>query len=124
MEDQYWKKCQYYAAENCPDELRILLDQAHLIPHLLDYSEIEAAKQVCKECKKQERRNSYRLNRPLAVVLTNQQPNTSVEGTVINSSASGALVKLKEWKMLPMVKCLKLYSLPQTTITHVNQVAQ
>ncbi len=97
MEDQYWEKCQYYAAENCPDESRIFLDRAYLIPHLLNYSEIEAAKKICKECKKQERRNSYRINRPLAVVLDNKQPNTRVEGTVINSSASGALLQLKKW---------------------------
>ena len=97
MEEGYWAKCQYYAAGNCPDELMILLDRAYLISHLLDASEIEAAKKVCKDCKKQERRNSYRINKPLAVVLTNQQPNTRVEGTVINASASGALVKLKEW---------------------------
>jgi hypothetical protein len=64
---------------------------------LLNYSEIEAAKKICKDCKKQERRNSYRINRPLAVVLDNKQPNTRVEGTVINSSASGALLQLKEW---------------------------
>jgi hypothetical protein len=96
MDEECWAKCQYYAAENCPDEFRILLDRAYLIPHLLDYSEIETAKKICRDCKIQERRNSYRLNRPLTVVLTNKQPNTKVEGTVINSSASGALVKLRE----------------------------
>ena len=97
MEGAYWAKCQYYAAGNCWDELRILLDRAYLIPHLLDSSEIEAAKKVCRDCKKLERRDSYRIRRPLTVILTSQQPNTRVEGTVINSSATGALVKLKEW---------------------------
>jgi hypothetical protein len=96
MEEGYWAKCQYYAAGNCPDELMILLDRAYLISHLLDSSEIEAAKKVCRDCKKQERRNSYRINKPLAVVLSNQQPNTRVEGSVINASASGALVKLEK----------------------------
>jgi hypothetical protein len=97
MEDQYWKECQYYVDGNLPDELKILLDRAYLIPHLLDSSEIKAAREVCKYCKQQERRSSYRVNRPLAVVLRNQQTNARVEGTVINASASGALIKLKEW---------------------------
>lgn len=97
MAKDHWGKCQYLAAGNCPESLRILIDRAYLLPQLLDSSQIEAAKEACQHCEKLERRESPRIERSLSVAVSNNKVNTNAEGTIANVSESGALIKLEGW---------------------------
>jgi len=97
MAKDHWGKCQYLAAGNCPESLRMLIDRAYLLPQLLDSSQIEAAKEACQHCEKLERRKSPRIERPLSVVISNNKVNTNAEGTIANVSEGGALIELVDW---------------------------
>ena len=97
MAEDHWEECQYYAAGNCPESLQILIDRAYLLPQLLDSSQIEAAKEACQNCEKLERREAPRIEKPLSVVISKNGVNTISEGTIVNVSEGGALIKLEDW---------------------------
>ena len=96
MENNYWENCSYYEGGKCPQPETI--DRALLIPQLLDASEIEAIKQICRTCGKylDQRRKHPRITRPLQIILLRGRK-TALEGDVVNISQSGVLVKLQNW---------------------------
>ncbi|UCE81639.1 MAG: PilZ domain-containing protein [Deltaproteobacteria bacterium] len=97
MKEPAWEKCQYYSSGHCPKNQAI--DKAYLIPQLLEPSEIETAKKICEQCEKchDEKRKYQRITRPLRVVVTNKEPKKNIEGTIVDVSINGALVKLDDW---------------------------
>lgn len=96
MKNNYWENCSYYERGECPQPETI--DRALLIPQLLDASEIEAIKQICRTCGKylDQRRKHPRITRPLQIILLRGRK-TALEGDVVNISQSGVLVKLQNW---------------------------
>ena len=97
MKEPAWEKCQYYSSGHCPKNQAI--DKVYLIPQLLDPSEIEAARRICEHCEKchDEKRKYQRIIRPFRVVVTNKEPKKNVEGTIIDVSINGALVRVDDW---------------------------
>ena len=97
MKELAWEKCQYYSSGHCPQHQ--VIDKAYLIPQLLDPSQIQDAKEICANCEKYlgEKRKYRRIKRPFKVLVTNQEPKKRIEGTIINISMNGALVRLNKW---------------------------
>ena len=96
MEDNYWEKCPYYESSDCPKSETV--DRAHLIPQLLNVSELETTRQICRECGKylDDKRQYPRIRRPLQIALF-QVHKTPIEGNIVNISDGGALIELKSW---------------------------
>ena len=97
MAQPAWVKCNYYSDGLCPQHQDI--DRAYLIPQLLDGRQMQAAKKLCEECEKHhsEKRKSPRIKRALKVAITNQEQKRRSEGTLVDVSTDGALVKLDHW---------------------------
>lgn len=112
MKEPTWEKCPYYPSGRCPQHSTI--DRAYLIPQLLEASELEAAIDACDQCEiyDKERRKYRRIARPFRVVVSNKQAKQNIEGTVVNVSVKGALIRLDNW--IPFDKeqmvDLKLYN--------------
>lgn len=97
MKNATWEKCHYFSSGHCPEQSTI--DKAYLIPQLLELKEIEAAIETCVQCEhyNEEKRKYRRVSRPFRVLLSNKEPNKSIEGTIIDVSMNGALIKLDNW---------------------------
>ena len=97
MKEPTWEKCHYYRSRRCPQHSTI--DKAYLIPQLLEPSVIKAANDTCDRCKiyHKEKRKYRRIPRPFRVVVSNKKPKRNIEGTIVDVSVKGALIKLDKW---------------------------
>jgi hypothetical protein len=97
MKKPTWEKCHYYYTRRCPEHETI--DKAYLIPQLLEPSAIKAANDTCDQCEiyHQEKRKYRRIARPFRVVVSNKNPKRKIQGTVVDVSINGALIKLDNW---------------------------
>lgn len=97
MKEPTWERCHYYNSGCCPEHSTI--DKAYLIPQLLKPAEIEAANEKCVRCENylEEKRKYRRIARPFKVVFSNKEPKKSIEGTIVDVTTKGALVKLDNW---------------------------
>jgi len=97
MKKPTWEKCHYYSSRRCPEHLTI--DKAYLIPQLLEPSAIKAANDTCDRCEiyHKDKRKYRRIARPFRVVVSNRKPKRNIEGTVVDVSVKGALIKLDNW---------------------------
>jgi len=97
MEKPTWERCHYYSTRRCPEQATI--DKAYLVPQLLEPSAIKAANDICKQCEMyhNEKRKYRRIARPFRVVVSNKKPKRNIEGTVVDVSINGALIKLDNW---------------------------
>jgi len=108
MKNAAWEKCHYFGSGRCPEQSSI--DKAYLIPQLLELGEIEAATETCEQCKhyNEEKRKYRRVSRPFRVVVSNKEPNKSIEGTIVDVSMNGALIKLDNWLSFDKDKTVNL----------------
>ena len=97
MKASAWEFCQYYSAGQCPQHR--VIDKAYLIPQLLDDSQIQTAKKICKNCEKSlaDRRQYQRVKRPIRVAITHKESSARIRGTLVDVSVNGALVNLDHW---------------------------
>ncbi len=97
MKKQAWDTCHYYSKGRCPQHSTI--DKAYLIPQLLDPSELKAANEICEHCESyhEEKRKHRRVRRPFRVLLSKKEPKKRIEGSVVDVSSNGVLVKLDNW---------------------------
>jgi hypothetical protein len=97
MKEPTWEKCHYYRSRSCPEHTTI--DKAYLIPQLLKPSELKAANDICDQCEiyHKEKRKYRRIARPFRVVVSNKKPKRNIEGTIVDVSVKGALIKLDKW---------------------------
>ena len=97
MKKPTWEKCHYYYTRRCPEHETI--DKAYLIPQLLEPSAIKAANDTCDQCEiyHQEKRKYRRIARPFRVVVSNKKPKRQIQGTVVDVSIKGVLIKLDNW---------------------------
>ena len=97
MKKPTWEKCHYYYTRRCPEHETI--DKVYLIPQLLEPSAIKAANATCDRCEiyHQEKRKYRRIARPLRVVVSNKKPKRQIQGTVVDVSIKGVLIKLDNW---------------------------
>jgi len=97
MKEPAWEKCHHYSSGRCPQ--RTTMDKVHLIPQLLNISDIEAATETCGQCEhyQREKRKYRRVARPFRAVISNKEPKKRITGTVVDVSVKGALVKLDNW---------------------------
>ena len=97
MKNAAWEDCHYFSSGHCPEQST--MDKAYLIPQLLELREIEAATETCEHCEHyhEEKRKHRRVSRPFRVVVSNKEPNKSIEGTIVDVSVKGALIKLDNW---------------------------
>ena len=97
MKKPTWEKCHYYCTRRCPNHE--IIDKAYLIPQLLKPSAIKAANDTCDRCEiyNQEKRKYRRIARPFRVVVSNKKPKRRIQGTVVDVSIKGALIKLDNW---------------------------
>ncbi len=75
------------------------MDKAYLIPQLLKPSQIKAATDTCDQCEyyHEEKRKYRRVTRPFKVVVSNKEPRKNTQGTIVDVSIDGALIKLDNW---------------------------
>jgi hypothetical protein len=96
MDENILENCPHADSGQCtqPDAVA----RAYLIPQLVERSEVEATKQICRTCGKYlgEKREYPRVRRPLSIILS-QGKKAAIEGEIVNISEGGALVKLKNW---------------------------
>jgi hypothetical protein len=122
MQDLPWKICQYFFTEECPYQFEI--SKAILIPQMLGPSEIEHIKNLCENCEKcrDEKRTNLRIKKPLRVALVNPAVKKSVQGTVLDISSTGALIKLDIWLDVKIGETLelKIYSYSQDKQAEVS----
>jgi c-di-GMP-binding flagellar brake protein YcgR len=97
MKEPVWERCHYYCSGQCPDESTI--DKAYLIPQLLKPSQIKAATDTCDQCEyyHEEKRKYRRVTRSFKVVVSNKEPRKNTQGTIVDVSKNGALIKLDNW---------------------------
>jgi len=97
MKKPTWEKCHYFSTRRCPEHATI--DKAYLIPQLLKPSDIKAAQDTCEQCEiyHKEKRKYRRVARPFRVVVSNKKPKRNIEGTIVDVSVKGALIKLDNW---------------------------
>ena len=75
------------------------MDKAYLIPQLLKTSQLKAATDTCDQCEyyREEKRKYRRVTRPFKVVVSNKKPRKNTQGTIVDVSKDGALIKLDNW---------------------------
>ena len=97
MDNQPWKTCQYFFAEECPN--LSFISRATLIPQFLDLYETKILESICANCEtcQDEKRGSLRIRRPLKVFIESQDLKRTAQGSVVNVSSTGALVELDNW---------------------------
>ena len=96
MDDNILENCPHADSGQCPQPDAVA--RAYLIPQLVERSEVEATKQLCRTCGKylEEKRAYPRVRRSLPAILS-QGKKTAVKGEIVNISEGGALVKLNNW---------------------------
>ena len=97
MKEPVWERCHYYCSGQCPEQST--MDKAYLIPHLLKPSQLKAATDTCNQCEyyHEEKRKYRRVTRSFKVVVSNKEPRKNTQGTIVDVSINGALVKLDNW---------------------------
>jgi hypothetical protein len=97
MKEPVWERCHYYCSGQCPEQPTI--DKAYLIPQLLKPSQLKAATDTCDQCEyyREEKRKYRRVTRPFKVVVSNKEPRKNIQGTIVDVSKDGALIKLDKW---------------------------
>ena len=97
MKEQVWERCHYYCSRQCPEQST--MDKAYLIPQLLKPSQLKAATDTCNQCEyyHEEKRKYRRVTRSFKVVVSNKEPRKNTQGTIVDVSINGALVKLDNW---------------------------
>ena len=97
MKEPVWERCHYYCSGQCPEQPTI--DKAYLIPQLLEPSQLQAATETCNQCEyyHEEKRKYRRVTRSFKVVVSNKKPRKSTQGTIVDVSINGALIKLDNW---------------------------
>lgn len=97
MKEPTWEKCHYYRSRSCPKHSTI--DKAYLIPQLIQPSDLKAAIDTCDQCEiyHKEKRKYRRIARPFKVLVSNKKPKRNIEGTIVDVSVKGALIKLDNW---------------------------
>ena len=75
------------------------MDKAYLIPQLLKPSQLKAATDTCDQCEyyHEEKRKYRRVTRSFRVVVNNNEPRKNTQGTIVDVSINGALIKLDKW---------------------------
>ena len=75
------------------------MDKAYLIPQILKPSQLKAATDTCDQCEyyREEKRKYRRVTRPFKVVVSNKKPRKNTQGTIVDVSKDGALIKLDNW---------------------------
>ena len=75
------------------------MDKAYLIPQLLKPSQLKAAIDTCDQCEyyHEEKRKYRRVERSFNVVVSNKEPRKNTQGTIVDVSINGALIKLDNW---------------------------
>lgn len=97
MKEPVWERCHYYSIGQCPEQPTI--DKAYLIPQLLKPSQLEAAADTCDQCEyyHEEKRKYRRVTRSFKVIVSNKEPRKKTQGTIVDVSINGALIKLDNW---------------------------
>lgn len=97
MKEPVWERCHYYCSGQCPEQTT--MDKAYLIPQLLKRSQLKAATDTCDQCEyyREEKRKYRRVTRPFKVVVSNKKPRKNTQGTIVDVSKDGALIKLDNW---------------------------
>ena len=97
MKEPVWERCHYYCSGQCPE--RSTMDKAYLIPQLLKPSQLKAAIDTCDQCEyyHEEKRKYRRVKRSFNVVVSNKEPRKNTQGTIVDVSINGALIKLDNW---------------------------
>jgi len=97
MKEPVWERCHYYCTGQCPEQST--MDQAYLIPQLLKPSQLKAATDTCDQCEyyHEEKRKYRRVTRSFKVVVSNKEPRKNTQGTIVDVSINGALIKLDNW---------------------------
>lgn len=75
------------------------MDKAYLIPQLLKPSQLKAATDTCDQCEyyHEEKRKYRRVTRSFKVVVSNKEPRKNTQGTIVDVSINGALIRLDNW---------------------------
>ena len=96
MEKPIYEECHYLNIGQCPNQF--LLQKVHLIPQLLDPTEITDAKRLCEKCRQSlvEKRQDVRVNRPLRAIITRRDQEDSLHGTILDVSSGGVFVELED----------------------------
>ncbi|MCG6947252.1 MAG: PilZ domain-containing protein [Deltaproteobacteria bacterium] len=97
MKEPVWERCHYYCSGQCPEQST--MDKAYLIPQLLKPSQLKAATDTCDQCEyyHEEKRKYRRVTRSFRVVVNNNEPRKNTQGTIVDVSINGALIKLDKW---------------------------
>ena len=97
MKEPVWERCHYYCTGQCPEQST--MDKAYLIPQLLKPSQLKAATDTCDQCEyyHEEKRKYRRVTRSFKVVVSNKEPRKNTQGTIVDVSINGALIKLDNW---------------------------
>jgi len=97
MKEPVWERCHYYCSGQCPEQST--MDKAYLIPQLLKPSQLKAAIDTCDQCEyyHEEKRKYRRVKRSFNVVVSNKEPRKNTQGTIVDVSINGALIKLDNW---------------------------
>jgi len=97
MKEPVWERCHYYCSGQCPEQST--MDRAYLIPQLLRPSQLKAATDTCDQCDyyHEEKRKYRRVTRSFKVVVNNKEPRKNTQGTIVDVSINGALIKLDNW---------------------------
>jgi hypothetical protein len=97
MKEPVWERCHYYCSGHCPEQST--MDKAYLIPQLLKPSQLKAATDTCDQCEyyHEEKRKYRRVTRSFKVVVSNKEPRKNTQGTIVDVSINGALIKLDNW---------------------------
>ena len=97
MKEPVWESCHYYCSGQCPEQST--MDKAYLIPQLLKPSQLKAAIDTCDQCEyyHEEKRKYRRVKRSFNVVVSNKEPRKNTQGTIVDVSINGALIKLDNW---------------------------
>jgi hypothetical protein len=97
MKEPVWERCHYYCSGQCPEQST--MDKAYLIPQLLKPSQLKAATDTCDQCEyyHEEKRKYRRVTRSFKVVVNNNEPRKNTQGTIVDVSINGALIKLDKW---------------------------
>jgi hypothetical protein len=97
MKEPVWERCHYYCSGQCPEQST--MDKAYLIPQLLEPSQLKAATDTCDQCEyyHEEKRKYRRVTRSFKVVVNNNEPRKNTQGTIVDVSINGALIKLDKW---------------------------
>ena len=97
MKEPVWERCHYYCSGQCPEQST--MDKAYLIPQLLKPSQLKASADTCDKCGyyHEEKRKYRRVTRSFKVLVSNKEPRKNTQGTIVDVSINGALIKLDNW---------------------------